>query len=96
MGNGKTLSTGHRAWYDQLTVHFPTSLLCRVDAHGHGVGAHAAHGPEKVKPEEDIRTDSLSERSDPEIATKLTTLDSHVLAQIIGVFILEFGVLLHR
>jgi len=49
-----------------------------------------------VKPEEDIRTDSLSERSDPEIATKLTTLDSHVLAQIIGVFILEFGVLLHR
>ncbi|KIM60682.1 hypothetical protein SCLCIDRAFT_1216591 [Scleroderma citrinum Foug A] len=65
------------------------------DAHGHGVGALAAHGPEKVEPEEDIRADTLSERSDPEAATKSTAMDSNVLAQIIGVFILEFGVLLH-
>ncbi|KAL4080539.1 Zinc/iron permease [Scleroderma citrinum] len=65
------------------------------DAHGHGLGAHAAHGPENVNPIQLSTNDSLSEKSDPEVAISKKVQDDNPLAQIIGVFILEFGVLLH-
>lgn len=87
------------------------------DPHGHGVGSHAAHGPEPEtqRPDRTVLNDGtdaanalswkdgLPEKSprerDVELAM-LTTQPSSVvdspLTQIIGVAILEFGVLLHR
>lgn len=77
------------------------------DAHGHGMGGgHAAHGPEGAQDREvltnktDVDVDSeKSARRDAEMAvldnTPSSVVDS-VATQIIGVGILEFGVLLHR
>ncbi|KAI5995056.1 Zinc/iron permease [Pisolithus albus] len=61
------------------------------DAHGHGVGSHAAHGPETF----DDKNTSTRDGSDLEMGNEGPTMDENVLAQLIGVFILEFGVLLH-
>ncbi|KAI6103780.1 ZIP-like iron-zinc transporter [Pisolithus croceorrhizus] len=64
------------------------------DAHGHGVGSHAAHGPEAI----DDKSSSARDQTvgnDLEVGNGGTTTEDNVLAQMIGVFILEFGVLLH-
>jgi zinc transporter 1/2/3 len=58
------------------------------DAHGHAVDSYAAHGPE-------TNNASDSEKGHLEKTEDHTIADS-ALAQIIGVAILEFGVLLHR
>ncbi|KAF8551353.1 ZIP zinc/iron transport family [Imleria badia] len=63
------------------------ALGIKHDPHGHGLGSHAAHGPEGVS--EDEKTTSDLEASQSHFD------DDSALAQIIGVFILEFGVLLH-
>ncbi|THH10716.1 hypothetical protein EW146_g8287 [Bondarzewia mesenterica] len=70
------------------------------DAHGHGVGAHSAHGPEgsQLGPAggEEVakkENDTVSE-ADIENQHKHDD-DASALAQIIGVAILEFGVMLH-
>jgi len=65
------------------------------DPHGHGLGAHAAHGPEPGGSQ--IRPDDDSEKinDDIESAHEDKQMDLNAAAQIIGVFILEFGVLLH-
>lgn len=63
-------------------------LITLTDAHGHGIGSHAAHGPEGAS--EDEKSMSDLEASQP------GHFDDSAMAQIIGVFILEFGVLLHR
>ncbi|KAI6140679.1 Zinc/iron permease [Pisolithus tinctorius] len=60
------------------------------DAHGHGVGSHAAHGPEAY-----LDKNSQADGSDLETGNGGLATDDSALAQIIGVFILEFGVLLH-
>lgn len=87
------------------------------DPHGHGVGSHAAHGPESETQRPDrmvlndgndvmnilSEKDGLSEKSprenDAELAVltnqPISVIDSP-LTQVIGVAILEFGVLLHR
>lgn len=91
------------------------------DPHGHGVGSHAAHGPEPAvqRPDrsDDADTDAmdaltwkdgLPEKGLPESSPRehdaelavltnqpISVVDSP-LTQIIGVAILEFGVLLHR
>lgn len=77
------------------------------DAHGHEVGTLAAHGPEapeerstspKLIEEEAIESDTKygkEEKSDVEVAVGEHFVDS-AATQIIGVAILEFGVLLHR
>lgn len=67
------------------------------DAHGHNLGSHAAHGPEgtfnspqssdvKVKTSSDIETVSVHDHG----------FEDTVSTQVIGVGILEFGVVLHR
>ncbi|KAI6018366.1 Zinc/iron permease [Pisolithus marmoratus] len=65
------------------------------DAHGHGVASHAAHGPEAYVDRNASAKDSQSDKSDLETGHGDFTVESDVLAQMIGVFILEFGVLLH-
>ncbi|KZP30637.1 ZIP-like iron-zinc transporter [Athelia psychrophila] len=74
------------------------------DPHGHMVGSHAAHGPEGNDnreaaqwsgPEDGPNTDGMQKLEDVETLHKPDTLDSGVAAQIIGVGILEFGVVLH-
>jgi zinc transporter 1/2/3 len=69
------------------------SPYSNADPHGHGLGAHAAHGPERgASP---TRSDNdLKINDDVEAAREDS--DFNAAAQIIGVFILEFGVLLHR
>jgi len=68
-----------------------------LDTHGHQAGAsHAAHGPEGVASlvVEKTKTEC---RSDVEIAVTPSNLfDHNLLTQVIGVAILEFGVVLHR
>ncbi|KAF9241833.1 ZIP-like iron-zinc transporter [Melanogaster broomeanus] len=67
------------------------------DAHGHATGSHAAHGPELVDTHETLSGNNsvYEKRADVETLHSGTHYDSSALAQIIGVFILEFGVLLH-
>ncbi|KAG1811497.1 Zinc/iron permease [Suillus subaureus] len=67
------------------------ALGVRHDAHGHGLGAHAAHGPEGGMP-----NDSNSEKSKEDLESAHDhQVDLGATGQVIGVFILEFGVLLH-
>ncbi|KAG6374854.1 Zinc/iron permease [Boletus reticuloceps] len=63
------------------------ALGIKPDVHGYGVGSHAAHGPEGKS--EDEKSASDLEASDP------GHFDDSAMAQVLGVFILEFGVLLH-
>ncbi|KAJ7848313.1 ZIP-like iron-zinc transporter [Mycena leptocephala] len=60
------------------------------DAHGHHVGSHAAHGPEST------RVPAKHAQDTEQQGTKqLLHMDDSAAAQIIGIAILEFGVLLH-
>jgi zinc transporter 1/2/3 len=87
-----------------------------ADAHGHGLGAHAAHGPEAdsldppdaeqgaVKKELDVHEPHVHEHEHKHRHEHDESADEHehalsdqeAAAQIIGVAILEFGVMLHR
>ena len=66
-----------------------------IDAHGHNIGGHAAHDPEgdfEQLPAAKLEQDGSS---DVEGQPKFT-IDDSAMAQVIGVAILEFGVVLHR
>jgi zinc transporter 1/2/3 len=86
-------------------IHTLTHLsLIFPDAHGHGHGSHAAHGPEgfhpgpeqqEPKPEASELEPSASQEDMEDLEKQKALLDNNA-AQIIGVAILEFGVLLHR
>jgi solute carrier family 39 (zinc transporter), member 1/2/3 len=95
-------------WLELVAFRVGTARLKALgighDTHGHGVagGSHAAHGPEHYTqplPAED----SQSVRSVPETKQDLEHNHQHVntsvlddpIPQIIGIAILEFGVLLH-
>ena len=72
------------------------------DAHGHDIGAHSSHGPEGTHHTElQITAESSDVESNGNQEGKEGikagfTFDESVLAQMVGVGILEFGVLLHR
>lgn len=68
------------------------ALGVRHDAHGHGLGAHAAHGPEGGMMNNDSNSEKINEDLESGQDSKV---DLGAAGQIIGVFILEFGVLLH-
>ncbi|PIL25299.1 transporter [Ganoderma sinense ZZ0214-1] len=85
-----------------------TARLARLgivhDAHGHGLASHAAHGPETDRKQQ--RTAALASGGDEKGAVDAdsehdhahdgqTALGDSAAAQIIGIAILEFGVLLH-
>lgn len=82
-----------------------TCLVVVIDAHAHGHdGAHAAHGPETLEESKDNIEDSTPKMEEAashssngitNIAKPESGLDSP-LTQIVGVAILEFGVVLHR
>ena len=80
------------------------------DAHGHappGAHTHAAHGPEPHEPKGDNASDDIEKHGNPKGTTTdimnaqtnepnvFSMLDQSALAQITGIFILEFGILLH-
>ncbi|KIK93827.1 hypothetical protein PAXRUDRAFT_144191 [Paxillus rubicundulus Ve08.2h10] len=73
------------------------ALGIKHDAHGHGIGSHAAHGPENRPEATPSEGNSVYDKhpSDIEASHQHADHDGSGLAQIIGVFILEFGVLLH-
>ena len=92
MGDIETRTTWRPLWF--ATFRLP--LVCLPlqpfpDAHGHSHGSHAAHGPEGMfsSPE----SGNHEHADDPE--KQAAHLDN-AAAQIIGVAILEFGVILHR
>jgi zinc transporter 1/2/3 len=72
---------------------FSCSSFQTLDAHGHDTGgSHAAHGPEG-----DLVTEKQVPRSgDLEAMNHLKDVADSASAQIIGIAILEFGVVLHR
>jgi hypothetical protein len=62
-----------------------------IDVHGHAHGdVHAAHGP-KSNIGENLKEDTVHDD-----AKSTESSDENAAAQVIGVAILEFGVLLHR
>ncbi|KZV66307.1 ZIP-like iron-zinc transporter [Peniophora sp. CONT] len=73
------------------------------DAHGHGLGSHAAHGPESSSHNhagndlEGQQQDSMTKKLDTESTSSQESAEAmhSALAQIIGISILEFGVVLH-
>lgn len=72
-----------------------------LDAHGHHFGSHAAHGPEggfsssdKAVNQPDKENESSSDIENGMVHKHQFT--DNVLAQIVGVAILEFGIVLHR
>ncbi|KAJ7097268.1 ZIP-like iron-zinc transporter [Mycena belliarum] len=73
----------------------------RHDPHGHYTGSHAAHGPEgaQTPPKESGSSSSdieqQREHPHPHHHGHLPHLDDSAAAQIVGIAILEFGVLLH-
>ncbi|EJF59373.1 ZIP-like iron-zinc transporter [Dichomitus squalens LYAD-421 SS1] len=72
-----------------------TSRLARLgivhDAHGHGLASHAAHGPETDHEQQhELESGRRAQHQDTP-----NTLGDSATAQIIGIAILEFGVLLH-
>ncbi|KAJ6545292.1 ZIP-like iron-zinc transporter [Mycena capillaripes] len=62
----------------------------RHDQHGHYTGSHAAHGPEGTKTPVSENADVEAQQEDHH-----DHLDDSASAQIVGIAILEFGVLLH-
>ncbi|KAF7293072.1 hypothetical protein MIND_01206600 [Mycena indigotica] len=86
-----------------IAFRWGTAKLTRIgvqhDAHGHSVGSHAAHGPESSKlafggpPPKNMSEDGHI--SDAEIGEVTTSTTADTAGQIIGIAILEFGVLLH-
>ena len=64
--------------------------------HGHGVGALAAHGPEGAEGEATSEKSSKRDIETSMFEEKPGSVVDSALTQIIGVAILEFGVLLHR
>lgn len=79
-------------------------LYCRprlksswTDAHGHAFGSHAAHGPEGTTDLTDQSFPASGEKTDVEDNMgRNNVFDNSLLTQLIGVGILEFGVVLHR
>lgn len=96
MGFGETGKDWQEIWYEMILASF-THIQGHLDTHGHQAGAaHAAHGPEVAAqlPVDKVMTES---HSDVEVAHSTSTLIDHELTtQVIGVAILEFGVVLHR
>lgn len=83
-----------------LTHHFDFA-----DPHGHGLGSHAAHGPEGDTQERPAQwTDGETSYEKQKVEDVESGghhphhlgMDDSAAAQIIGVLILEFGVVLHR
>jgi len=80
-----------------LFAHF----ILKIDAHGHDVGSVAAHGPEgnSQRGPDQTNGDASYEKKnmvDVESLQVVRKMDENAAAQIIGVMILEFGVVLHR
>ena len=92
MGDIKTRTTWRPLWFATFRPSLVYLLLLPFpDAHGHSHGSHAAHGPEGMFSAPEAGNHAHVE--DPE--KQAAHLDS-AAAQIIGVAILEFGVILHR
>jgi zinc transporter 1/2/3 len=73
----------------------------KKDAHGHSLGSHAAHGPEGViNPPTRIESKTLddveSAGSNPSQHEHNHGFEDSMATQMIGIAILEFGVVLHR
>lgn len=103
MGYGEVECFGHEIWCAQfnlrfLELRFSSARFC-TDAHGHDVGgaAHAAHGPEGEAASADSSSTDIEKNSEEGHGHShgWTVLDDSSIAQITGIFILEFGILLH-
>jgi len=93
-----------------IAFRWGTATLAKLgighDAHGHGIGGHSAHGPEGNQPPQgdqdveekvtdlDESSDDLESHGVPQSTVGVAVVDA-ALTQILGVGILEFGVLLH-
>lgn len=75
-------------------------LSAHLDAHGHELGSHAAHGPEGVSGSKEAEASKLENDKSSDVESVPQThnhiFDHNILTQVIGVGILEFGVVLHR
>lgn len=84
-----------------IAFRWGTSKLKKIgkshDAHGHHTGSHAAHGPEfkEEQPQALQKEDSLEIDKESQGHHHGHSFDDSAATQIIGVAILEFGVLLH-
>ncbi|KIK63353.1 hypothetical protein GYMLUDRAFT_72072 [Collybiopsis luxurians FD-317 M1] len=78
-----------------------TTILAKIgmhhDAHGHEIGSHAAHGPEGNMIDSNAAKDveAAAAPSESEKHTHTHHMLDAAVSQIVGVAILEFGVVLH-
>ncbi|KAI0076574.1 ZIP-like iron-zinc transporter [Panus rudis PR-1116 ss-1] len=87
-----------------IAFRWGTATLAKIglshDAHGHGIGGHAAHGPEGNEgaitylPEEKEKTSDDIESAHQHKLAVQSAMDA-LATQLIGIAILEFGVVLH-
>ncbi|KAG6375624.1 ZIP zinc transporter-domain-containing protein [Boletus reticuloceps] len=87
-GMATARQTGDKAWYVCNTV-IKELLITLIDVHGHGQRSDTADSPDGASDGEKITSDV--EEAQPEHIH----IDDSALAQVVGIFILEFGVLLH-
>jgi zinc transporter 1/2/3 len=83
-----------------IAFRWGTSKLSSIgkshDAHGHSLGSHAAHGPEaNLDPTPPSKKESSSDIEATRPRHEGHTFEDNMLTQVIGVAILEFGVVLH-
>jgi len=72
------------------------ALGIQHDAHGHGGEvSHAAHGPESEDNKMGMKSSSSDLEKSDGVVLGSSVLDDSAVAQILGIGILEFGVLLH-
>lgn len=70
--------------------------LAFLDSHGHGVGAHASHGPEAIVDASPKEKEVSSDVESANDSVQPRTWSTDTTTQLIGIAILEFGVVLHR
>lgn len=76
----------------RFSCSYVSLMAITSDPHGHDVGTVAAHGPEG----DPVNQDSEKNISDVDSFDYENGLGNAAAAQILGVAILEFGVILHR
>lgn len=101
MGYSQTLTAGNFAWCVLLPFLWSSCSSSTItDPHGHGLNGHAAHGPETSSQKTatgknvDEKGSDLESAAEEEHAPR--TWGKDTATQVVGVAILEFGVLLHR
>ncbi|KAG6896525.1 hypothetical protein C0992_007659 [Termitomyces sp. T32_za158] len=92
VGNSQVTKARRWLWFVSNNIYVWSRIidntLLLLDPHGHDTGSHAAHGPESNGHKSDEKEVLGKDYED--------TKAIDAVGQVIGVAVLEFGVMLHR